>query len=39
MTDTVSPGQASRRATLGLLTAILLLLSWYLLSSQAMKMR
>lgn len=34
MTDTVSPGQASRRATLGLLTAILLLLSWYLLADR-----
>ena len=35
MTDnTASPGQASRRATLGLLTAILLLLSWYLLADR-----
>ena len=34
MTDTASPGQASRRATLGLLVAILLLLTWYLLADR-----
>ncbi|MCR9024204.1 biotin/lipoyl-binding protein, partial [Aeromonas caviae] len=34
MTDTASPGQASRRATLGLLAAILLLLIWYLLADR-----
>ncbi len=34
MTDTASPGQASRRATLGLLAAILLLLTWYLLADR-----
>jgi len=35
MTDsTASPGQASRRATLGLLSLILLLLIWYLLADR-----
>ena len=35
MTDnTASPGQASRRATLGLLGLILLLLGWYLLADR-----
>ncbi|MBP4066871.1 HlyD family secretion protein [Aeromonas sp. MaB10011B] len=34
MTDTASPGQASRGATLGLLAAILLLLIWYLLADR-----